>query len=67
MKKVLFLLLIAASCSSVNAQIMFKTEYFGTSAYRMMEGETDEKVGDTVKGRPQSIKGDQYPLVYEVG
>lgn len=26
---------------------MFKTEYFGTSAYRMMEGETDKKVGDS--------------------
>lgn len=26
---------------------MFKTEYFATSAYRMMEGETDKKVGDS--------------------
>lgn len=56
MKKVLFLLLIAASCSSVNAQIMFKTEYFGTSAYRMMEGETDEKVGDS-KGSAAVYQG----------
>lgn len=46
MKKVLFLLFIVINCSGVNAQIMFKTEYFGTSAYRMMEGETDKKVGD---------------------
>ena len=47
MKKVLFLLFIVFNCSGVNAQIMFKTEYFGTSAYRMMEGETDKKVGDS--------------------
>lgn len=56
MKKVLFLLLIAASCSSINAQIMFKTEYFGTSSYRMMEGETDEKVGDS-KGSAAVYQG----------
>ncbi|WP_291583454.1 DUF6268 family outer membrane beta-barrel protein [Bacteroides sp.] len=47
MKKVLFLLFIVFNCSGVNAQIMFKTEYFGASAYRMMEGETDKKVGDS--------------------
>lgn len=47
MKKILVLLFIAAGYSNINAQIMFKTEYFGTSRYRMMEGETDERVGDS--------------------
>ena len=45
MKKVLFLLLTFLVYSSINAQIMFKTEYFGTSGYRMTEGDTDQKVG----------------------
>lgn len=47
MKKVLFLLLMSISCSGISAQIFFKTEYFGTSSYRMMEGERDEKVGNS--------------------
>ena len=46
MKKVLFLLLTFLVYSSINAQIMFKTEYFGTSGYRMTEGDTDQKVKD---------------------
>ena len=48
MEKVLLLIgIIAIGYSGVNAQIMFKTEYFGTSSYRMTEGETDEKVGNS--------------------
>lgn len=47
MKKVFFLLLLSVTCSGISAQIMFKTEYFGTSGYRMMEGERDEKVGNS--------------------
>ncbi len=33
--------------SKTNAQISFKAEYFGTSSYRMMEGDTDEKIGNS--------------------
>jgi len=47
MKKVLFLWFITVVCSGIQAQIMFKTEYFGTSSYRMTEGDTDEKVGNS--------------------
>lgn len=47
MKKVFFLLLMSITYSGMNAQIIFKTEYFGTSSYRMMEGERDEKVGNS--------------------
>lgn len=47
MKKVFFLLLLSLTYSGMNAQIMFKAEYFGTSSYRMMEGERDERVGNS--------------------
>lgn len=47
MKKVFFLLLMSVTCLGISAQIMLKTEYFGTSSYRMMEGERDEKVGNS--------------------
>lgn len=44
MKKILLLELMMAACTGLNAQIMFKTEYFGESDYRMTEGDTDRKV-----------------------
>lgn len=47
MKKVLLLVFMIAGYLSVDAQIMFKTEYFGESSYRMTEGDTDEKVGNS--------------------
>lgn len=47
MKKALFLVLIAITYSNVNAQFVFKTEYFGKSSYRITEGDTDEKAGDS--------------------
>ena len=77
MKKVLFLLLTFLVYSSINAQIMFKTEYFGTSGYRMTEGDTDQKVGDS-KGSavvyqgginiPLSMKSDENdrPIIWAV-
>ena len=65
MKKVLFLLLTFLVYSSINAQIMFKTEYFGTSGYRMTEGDTDQKVGDRIGSRLS--RWHQHPLVYEIG
>lgn len=47
MKKVFFLLLMSVACSGGRAQILFKAEYFGTSSYRVTEGERDEKVGNS--------------------
>lgn len=47
MKKVLLLLFVVFTYSGINAQIIIKTEYFGTSSYRMTEGDTDEKVGNS--------------------
>jgi alanine-synthesizing transaminase len=56
---------------------MFKTEYFGTSGYRMTEGDTDQKVGDS-KGSavvyqgginiPLSMKSDENdrPIIWAV-
>lgn len=46
MKKVFFVFFMTISCSLVNAQFMFKTEYFGTSNYRLAVGDSDEKVGN---------------------
>lgn len=43
----LFLTLLLFSALSLDAQITFKTEYFGTSRYRMVDGDKDEKVGDS--------------------
>lgn len=56
MKKVFFLLLMSVTYSGVRAQITFKTEYFGTSSYRMTEGERDEKVGNS-KGSAMVYQG----------
>lgn len=47
MKKIFFLLFMFITYSGISAQIMFKTEYFGASSYRMTEGERDEKVGNS--------------------
>lgn len=47
MKKILCFALIVFGCSNMNAQIMFKTEYFGESRYRITEGDTDKRVGDS--------------------
>jgi hypothetical protein len=43
-KELFFSALLIAASLGVNAQIVFKTEYFGRSGYRMTEGETNEKV-----------------------
>jgi len=45
--KLFFLIPFLLICHNLIAQITFKTEYFGTSAYRMTKGETDEKVGNS--------------------
>lgn len=56
MKKILFLIFIITVYSNLNAQVMFKTEYFGKSSYRMTEGDTDEKVGNS-KGSAMVYQG----------
>lgn len=56
MKNSLLLLLVVFGYSTMNAQVMFKTEYFGKSSYRMMEGDTDEKVGSS-KGSAMVYQG----------
>lgn len=56
MKKVLFIAFMLIGYASINAQFMFKTEYFGKSSYRMIEGDTDEKVGNS-KGSAMVYQG----------
>lgn len=56
MKKVFFVLLVSIACPGVGAQIMFKTEYLGTSSYRMTEGDRDVKVGNS-KGSAVVYRG----------
>lgn len=46
-KKVLLAAFAMAVCSATYAQVVFKTEYFGKSGYRMAEGDTNEKVGNS--------------------
>lgn len=47
MKQVLFFVFMMVAYSGVNAQIRFKTEYFGKSRYYVREGESNERVGDS--------------------
>ncbi|PXV61118.1 hypothetical protein CLV62_12652 [Dysgonomonas alginatilytica] len=56
MKLLLIYVFISVVCIQVDAQISFKTEYFGKSNYRIMEGDTDEKVGDS-KGSAMVYQG----------
>ncbi|WP_224994678.1 DUF6268 family outer membrane beta-barrel protein [Cesiribacter sp. SM1] len=78
MKKILMLLILATVYSDVSAQITFKTEYFGTSAYRQSVGDGSEKVGNSqgaavvYQGKanlPLSMKMDEIgqPTVWGVG
>jgi hypothetical protein len=45
-----------AGYAGAYAQVMFKTEYFGKSSYRMTKGDTDEKVGNS-KGSAMVYQG----------
>lgn len=45
MRLLLIYVFISIACIQTHAQVSFKTEYFGKSNYRMMEGDSDEKVG----------------------
>jgi len=62
MKKLLLLACMAFTSMAVEAQIMFKTEYFGKSAYRMTEGDKDEKVGNSRGGAIVYQGGVNIPL-----
>lgn len=57
MRTIFLFFLLINLFSGLNAQITFKTEYFGTSNYRMTHRDTDEKVGNS--------KG--YSIVYQGG
>lgn len=56
MKKILVIAFILIGYTNINAQIMFKTEYFGKSGYRMTEGDRDEKIGNS-KGSAAIYQG----------
>lgn len=56
MKKIVLSLCLLIACAGMQAQFVFKTEYFGTSRYRMTEGDTDERVGDS-KGSARVYRG----------
>lgn len=49
-------MLMMAGYSTVHAQVIFKTEYLGRSAYRVTEGETNEPVGNS-KGSAMVFQG----------
>jgi hypothetical protein len=46
-RKLFFSALLIVASLGVNAQIVFKTEFLGRSSYRMSDGETNEKVGNS--------------------
>lgn len=56
MKKILLIAFILIGYTNINAQIMFKTEYFGKSDYHMTEGDRDEKIGNS-KGSATVYQG----------
>ncbi|WP_346319187.1 DUF6268 family outer membrane beta-barrel protein [Chitinophaga sp. YIM B06452] len=47
MKKLVFFAMMVFGYSNINAQVMFKTEYFGRSGYRKTEGDRSERVGNS--------------------
>lgn len=47
MKKLLFFVFMIAGISGINAQVVFKTEYFGKSGFRASEGESNDRVGNS--------------------
>ncbi|HEY8897019.1 MAG TPA: DUF6268 family outer membrane beta-barrel protein [Niastella sp.] len=55
-KQLFFSAFLIITSLSVNAQIVFKTEYFGQSNYRVSEGERNERVGNS-KGSAMVYQG----------
>jgi len=47
MKKLLFFVFMLVGISGTNAQVVFKTEYFGKSGFRASEGESNDRVGNS--------------------
>jgi len=47
MKKLLFFVFMIVGISGINAQVVFKTEYFGKSGFRASEGESNDRVGNS--------------------
>lgn len=62
MKKILLIAFILIGYTNINAQIMFKTEYFGKSDYRMTEGDRDEKIGNSKGSATVYLGGINIPL-----
>lgn len=56
MRFLLICIFITIVCVEAHSQITFKTEYFGKSKYRIMEGDTDQRVGDS-KGSAMVYQG----------
>lgn len=55
-KKLFFFAFLMAASLGVNAQVVFKTEYIGQSGYRVSDGETNERVGNS-KGSAMVYQG----------
>lgn len=56
MRLFLICVVISIACTDTQAQIFFKTEYFGRSAYRKSEGDNSERVGNS-KGSAMVYQG----------
>lgn len=56
MKLLLMCVFMSIVCIEVQSQVSFKTEYFGKSQYRISDGDTDEKVGNS-KGSAMVYRG----------
>lgn len=56
MRLLLICVFISIACTNISAQVSFTTEYLGQSSYRVSEGETDEKVGNS-KGSAMVYQG----------
>uniref|UniRef100_UPI0029316230 DUF6268 family outer membrane beta-barrel protein n=1 Tax=Pedobacter antarcticus TaxID=34086 RepID=UPI0029316230 len=47
MRLLLICVFISITCINVNAQVFFKTEYFGTSRYQMTQGDSSQTIGNS--------------------
>ncbi len=56
MRLLLICVFIGIAYTSVNAQVFFKTEYFGTSRYQMTQGDSSQTIGNS-KGSAMVYQG----------
>jgi hypothetical protein len=56
MRLILICVFISIACTNVSAQIFFKTEHFGSSRYRMSQGDSTQTIGDS-KGSATIYQG----------